>query len=106
MKRLPLILIGLMLLLTACGGASKRGILVKGGNYLEALATAETVVFDKTGTLTKGSFEVTKIHTDSMGEDELLDLAAHAESYSDHPIARSVCAKFGKEVDHNRITSD
>ncbi|MBO4865111.1 MAG: cadmium-translocating P-type ATPase [Ruminococcus sp.] len=88
------------------GGASKRGILVKGGNYLEALATAETVVFDKTGTLTKGSFEVTKIHTDSMGEDELLDLAAHAESYSDHPIARSVCAKFGKEVDHNRITSD
>ncbi|SEL00352.1 heavy metal translocating P-type ATPase [Ruminococcus albus] len=88
------------------GGASKRGILVKGGNYLEALANAETVVFDKTGTLTKGSFEVTKIHTDSMGEDELLDLAAHAESYSDHPIARSVCAKFGKEVDHNRITSN
>ncbi|SFC76122.1 heavy metal translocating P-type ATPase [Ruminococcus albus] len=88
------------------GGASKRGILVKGGNYLEALATAETVVFDKTGTLTKGSFEVTKIHTDSMGEDELLDLAAHAESYSDHPIARSVCARFGKEVDHNRISSD
>ncbi len=88
------------------GGASKRGILVKGGNYLEALANAETVVFDKTGTLTKGSFEVTKIHTDSMDEDELLDLAAHAESYSDHPIARSVCAKFGKEVDHGRITSD
>ena len=88
------------------GGASKRGILVKGGNYLEALANAETVVFDKTGTLTKGSFEVTKIHSDSMGEDELLDLAAHAESYSDHPIARSVCAKFGKEVDHGRITSD
>ena len=88
------------------GGASKRGILVKGGNYLEALANAETVVFDKTGKLTKGSFEVTKIHTDSMGEDELLDLAAHAESYSDHPIAKSVCAKFGKEVDHGRITSD
>lgn len=88
------------------GGASKRGILVKGGNYLEALATAETVVFDKTGTLTKGSLEVTKIHTDSMNEDELLDLAAHAESYSDHPIARSVCAKFGKEVDHSRISSD
>ena len=88
------------------GGASKRGILVKGGNYLEALANAETVVFDKTGTLTKGSFEVTKIHTDSMGEDELLDLAAHAESYSNHPIAKSVCAKFGKEVDHGRITSD
>ncbi|MCR5539282.1 MAG: cadmium-translocating P-type ATPase [Ruminococcus sp.] len=88
------------------GGASKRGILVKGGNYLEALATAETVVFDKTGTLTKGSFEVTRIHTNSMNEDELLDLAAHAESYSDHPIARSVCAKFGKEVDHSRISSD
>ncbi|EXM38293.1 zinc ABC transporter ATPase [Ruminococcus albus SY3] len=88
------------------GGASKRGILVKGGNYLEALANAETVVFDKTGTLTKGSFEVTRIHTNSMNEDELLDLAAHAESYSDHPIAKSVCAKFGKEVDHGRITSD
>ena len=88
------------------GGASKRGILVKGGNYLEALASAETVVFDKTGTLTKGSFEVTKIHSHSMADDALLDLAAHAESYSDHPIARSVCAKFGKEVDRSRITSD
>ena len=88
------------------GGASRRGILVKGGNFLEALANAETVVFDKTGTLTKGSFEVTKIHTDSMEEDELLDLAAHAESYSDHPIARSVCAKFGREVDRGRISED
>ena len=88
------------------GGASRKGILVKGGNFLEALATAETVVFDKTGTLTKGSFEVTKIHSHSMEEDELLDLAAHAESYSDHPIARSVCTKFGKEIDRSRITSD
>ncbi len=88
------------------GGASKRGILVKGGNYLEALADAETVVFDKTGTLTKGSFEVTKIHSHEMGEDELLDLAAHAESYSDHPIAKSVCTKFGKEIDRSRISSD
>ena len=88
------------------GGASRKGILVKGGNFLEALAKAETVVFDKTGTLTKGSFEVTKIHTHSMEEDELLDLAAHAESYSDHPIARSVCTKFGKEIDRSRITSD
>ena len=88
------------------GGASKRGILVKGGNYLEALAAAETVVFDKTGTLTKGSFEVTKIHSHAVDDDTLLDLAAHAESYSDHPIARSVCARFGKEVDRGRITSD
>ena len=87
------------------GGASRRGILVKGGNFLEALANAETVVFDKTGTLTKGSFEVTRIHTNSMNEEELLDLAAHAESYSDHPIARSVCARFGKDIDRGRITS-
>ncbi|WP_295155919.1 HAD-IC family P-type ATPase, partial [uncultured Ruminococcus sp.] len=61
---------------------------------------------DKTGTLTKGSFEVTKIHSHSMADDALLDLAAHAESYSDHPIARSVCTKFGKEIDRSRITSD
>lgn len=88
------------------GGASKRGILVKGGNYLEALAAAETVVFDKTGTLTKGSFEVTKIHPYALDEDKLLDLAAHAESYSDHPIARSVCSRLGREVDRGRITSN
>lgn len=88
------------------GGASKRGILVKGGNYLEALAAAETVVFDKTGTLTKGSFEVTKVHSDSMNEEALLELAAYAESYSDHPIARSICTRFGKEIDRGRITSN
>lgn len=72
------------------GGASKRGILVKGGNYLEALARADTIVFDKTGTLTKGSFEVTAVHPQGMDDRELLRIAAAAESYSDHPISRSL----------------
>ena len=71
------------------GGASRNGILVKGGNYLESLAHAETVVFDKTGTLTRGVFNVTAIHPNSFSEADLLELAALAESYSDHPISRS-----------------
>ena len=71
------------------GGASRRGILVKGSNYLEALSRAEIVVFDKTGTLTKGTFTVTAVHPDILPEDRLLELAALAESYSDHPISRS-----------------
>ena len=72
------------------GGASKRGILVKGGNYLEALAHTETVVFDKTGTLTRGVFQVTAVHPDQYPEEELLELAALAEGYSEHPISRSL----------------
>lgn len=89
------------------GGASKKGILVKGGNYLEVLANAEIVVFDKTGTLTKGVFEVGEIHPNGgVEEDELLELAAYAESYSDHPIAKSISAKYGKDTDRNRISSN
>jgi Cd2+/Zn2+-exporting ATPase len=88
------------------GGASKKGILIKGGNYLEVLANAEIVVFDKTGTLTKGVFEVNEIHPNGIDEDKLLELAAYAESYSDHPIARSISVKYGKETDRSRISSN
>ncbi len=76
------------------GGASKCGVLVKGSNYLEALAKADTVVFDKTGTLTRGSFHVTVIHPDRVSEKELLRIAATVESVSDHPISRSICAGY------------
>ncbi|MEG2701821.1 MAG: heavy metal translocating P-type ATPase [Clostridia bacterium] len=76
------------------GGAGKCGILVKGSNYLEALAKAEVVVFDKTGTLTRGTFHVTVIHPDEITEDELLRVAATVESCSDHPISRSICAQY------------
>ncbi len=85
------------------GGASKRGILVKGGNYLEVLAKTDTVVFDKTGTLTKGVFNVTAIHPDRYTEMQLLELAALAESYSDHPISRSLKEAYGKEPDTARV---
>lgn len=88
------------------GGASKRGVLVKGSNYLEALNDVETVVFDKTGTLTKGVFEVTKVETrQGYSKEELLELAAFAESYSNHPIGVSILKAYGKEVDRNRIDS-
>ena len=86
------------------GGASKQGILVKGGNYLEALAQAGIVVFDKTGTLTKGSFEVTVVHPQQVGEGELLELAALAERFSDHPISRSIQAACQSAPDPNRVT--
>ena len=86
------------------GGASKQGILVKGGNYLEALAQAGIVVFDKTGTLTKGSFEVTAVHPQQVGEQELLELAALAERFSDHPISRSIQAACQSAPDPNRVT--
>lgn len=85
------------------GGASKRGILVKGGNYLEVLAKTDTVVFDKTGTLTKGVFNVTAIHPDRYTEMQLLELAALAESYSDHPISRSLQEAYNKEPDTARV---
>jgi len=81
------------------GGASKNGILVKGGNYLEALNSVEMVVFDKTGTLTKGVFEVTEMHTEGeISKDELLEYAAHVESYSSHPIATSILKAYGKDI--------
>jgi len=85
------------------GGASRRGILVKGGNYLESLARAETVVFDKTGTLTKGVFKVTDIHAVSGSREMLIEAAALAESYSDHPISRSLREAYGQETDLARI---
>ncbi len=86
------------------GGASKLGVLVKGSNYLEALAKVDTVVFDKTGTLTDGSFNVVAVHPEQgIGEDKLLGLAAHAEAYSDHPIAVSVKSAYRGEIDQKRI---
>ncbi len=87
------------------GGASKCGILIKGGNYLEALARTETVVFDKTGTLTKGTFRVTAVHPELISEEELLELAAHAESFSDHPVSRSLKQAYETDVDHTRVSS-
>lgn len=85
------------------GGASKRGILIKGANYTEVLAKAGTMVFDKTGTLTKGIFKVTAIHPESMSEAELLDIAAAAESYSNHPIAESIITAHNGHIDRSRI---
>ena len=86
------------------GGASKIGVLVKGSNYLEALAYTETIVFDKTGTLTKGSFAVTEIQANGMTDEELLELAAYAEDYSNHPISLSIQKAYGKKIDNSRIT--
>lgn len=86
------------------GGASKCGILVKGGNYLEALSKTQIVVFDKTGTLTHGSFRVTAVHPDQVSEEQLLELAALAESYSDHPISRSLRQAYHREPDTSRVS--
>ena len=90
------------------GGASKMGILVKGGNYLEALSKAEIVVFDKTGTLTEGVFEVQKVvaaQNIKIDKEELLKIAAYAEYYSNHPISRSVKKAYGKKIDEKKIVS-
>ena len=87
------------------GGASKRGILVKGGNYLEALNNLDIVVFDKTGTLTKGVFDVTGVYpTSDHTESELLELAASAETFSNHPIALSILRAYGKDVDKSLLS--
>ena len=86
------------------GGASKQGILIKGANYMETLAGIRRVVFDKTGTITRGNFVVTGIHHSTMEDEALLDLAAHAESGSSHPISRSIQAAYGKTVDRFRVT--
>lgn len=86
------------------GGASKKGVLVKGSNYLEALAETEIVVFDKTGTLTKGIFNVQEIHPEGVSKEELLELTAHAESYSNHPISLSLKRAYSKEIDNGRIS--
>ena len=88
------------------GGASRLGILVKGSNYLEALAKADTVVFDKTGTLTNGTFNVVAVHPEAAAEVDpelILSIAAHAEAYSDHPIALSIKEAFSGQIDRNRI---
>ena len=87
------------------GGASKDGILVKGGNYLEVLAKTEIVVFDKTGTLTRGVFNVTAIHPDHCDQGQLLELAALAECWSDHPISRSLKEAYGREMDSSRVSN-
>lgn len=85
------------------GGASKKGILVKGSNYLEALTNVETVVFDKTGTLTKGVFNVQEVQAEGMDKEELLEIAAYAENYSNHPISMSLKRAYGKQIDSSRI---
>ncbi len=86
------------------GGASNAGVLVKGSNYLEALSYTKYVVFDKTGTMTQGVFEVAGIHHAQMDEEKLLEYAAHAESYSSHPISKSIQKAYGKPVDMNRVS--
>lgn len=85
------------------GGASRSGVLVKGSNYMETLAQTSCVVFDKTGTLTQGVFAVSSIYPEGMSEDQLLEYAALAESYSSHPISRSLQKAYGKVIDKNRI---
>ena len=85
------------------GGASSKGILIKGGNYLEALSKCDTIVFDKTGTITKGVFTVVAVHSEMMDEDALLELAAYAESFSDHPVSRSLADEYGKHIDKSRV---
>lgn len=86
------------------GGASKKGVLVKGSNHLEELARTEIIVFDKTGTLTKGVFKVQEIHAESISQEALLELAAYAESFSNHPISNSLKAAYKKEIDNSRIS--
>ena len=86
------------------GGASKEGVLVKGSNYLETLSKTKIVVFDKTGTMTKGNFEVTEIAPVGVENNELLGLAAYAESYSSHPISKSIKSAYGKEIDNAKIS--
>lgn len=85
------------------GGASKEGILIKGSNYLETLAQVKYIVFDKTGTVTKGIFEVNGVHHNEIDEALLIEYAAHAENYSNHPIAKSIKKAYGKQIDENRI---
>ena len=85
------------------GGASKKGILVKGSNYLEILADTKYVVFDKTGTMTQGVFEVSGIHHNHMADEKLLEYAALAESYSSHPISLSIKRAYGKDIDQSRV---
>ena len=91
-------------LFAGIGGASKKGILVKGGNYLESLKDIDTVVFDKTGTLTKGIFKVTEINNVNIDKNELIRVAAISESLSNHPIAQSIIKEYGKEVNSKELS--
>lgn len=84
--------------------AARQGIVIKGANYLEDLAQADTFVFDKTGTLTEGVFTVREIHPVQTGEEELLEIAAHAESYSNHPIARALLDAYGEAVEKDQVS--
>ncbi len=86
------------------GRASKSGILIKGGNYLEAVSKAEIIVFDKTGTLTQGVFNVTDIYTENISQQQLIEYSAHAESFSSHPIALSIVRKYGKAIDNTKVS--
>ena len=86
------------------GGASKEGVLVKGSNYLETLSQTKYVVFDKTGTMTQGGFEVSGIYPAALSKEEVVEYAACAESYSSHPISKSLQKAYGKEIDKNRVT--
>ena len=86
------------------GGASNQGILIKGSNYLETLASVKTIAFDKTGTITKGNFVVTEVHHNTMERDKLLEYAAHAEYNSSHPISISLKEAYGGKIDHERVT--
>ena len=88
----------------AIGGAGRKGVLIKGSNYLEALSKVRTFVFDKTGTLTKGVFEVTAVHHSPLDEARLIELAAIAECSSSHPISRSIQKAYGKPVDRTRVS--
>lgn len=90
-------------LFAGIGGASKKGILVKGGNYLEALKDVDTVVFDKTGTITKGVFKVTEVNPINIDSDKLLEIAALGEVFSNHPIAQSIVKAYGKEINKDNI---
>ena len=92
-------------LFSGIGGASQKGVLVKGGNYLEALKDADTIVFDKTGTLTKGTFKVSKINSNNISKEELLRIAAKGESFSNHPIAQSIVRKYGKNLNKDDINN-
>ena len=87
------------------GGASRKGILIKGSNYIELLSKADTVVFDKTGTLTKGTFKVQSILPTNMKEEELLEMAAYVEEFSSHPIANSIRTAYGKQIDKSKISN-
>ena len=90
-------------LFSGIGGASKKGILVKGGNYLEALKNVDTVVFDKTGTLTKGTFKVTEINAINISKEELLKVAAIGESFSNHPIAKSIVTEYNEKINKEEV---